>query len=61
MPLSKHPPKVSKFYFWYLAYAAVTKGGLKSESAGGFSIAQPISQKAILNYYILYAAMIKFW
>ena len=23
MPLSKHPPKVSKFYFWYLAYAAV--------------------------------------
>ena len=33
MPLSKHPPKVSKFYFWYLAYAAV-KGRFFSEGTG---------------------------
>ena len=36
-----------------------TKGGLKSESAGGFSIAQTICRKAILKFYILYMELTK--
>ena len=38
----------------------ITKGGLKTESAEGFSIAKDRCRKAILNYYILYTAMIKY-
>ena len=37
------------------------KGGLKSESIGGFLNCQKKVLKNILNYYILYVAMIKCW